>query len=267
MKDAGDEPFVSIVTVVYNGVETLEETIKSIIAQEGVKKQFIVIDGGSTDGTLDIIRKYAAHIDHWMSERDHGIYDAMNKGIDLAKGRWLNFMNSGDRFASSNVLKDFAAMVGADDDFVYGDALAEYPSFTTIFPRVALQDMWKRMPFCHQASFVKTSLARHLKFNLNYRLSADYDFIFRAYKAGKIFRYIDLVVCLFDFKDSASKENRSLSLRERRDIVLKNDGGVYKRMYYAGQLSYTSLAETMKRIVGDKATQTITKLLRQNRTK
>ena len=263
MKDKDDETFVSVITVVYNAGNALEETIQSVIAQRGVKKEFIIIDGGSTDGTLDILRKYEKHIDRWISERDRGIYDAMNKGVDLATGRWLNFMNAGDRFASDQVLSSFMSMVRSEDEFVYGEALVEYPSFSTKFETVGLSQMWKRMPFCHQASFVKTALARQLKFDVSYKLSADYDFIYRAYTSGTQFRHIDLIVCLFDFKHSASKENRYLSLRERMNIVRKNDNGFVKHVYYVMQLQYVALAEKMKHILGDKATQKITKLLRQ----
>lgn len=264
MKEAADETFITIVTVVYNGERTLEDTIRSVIAQVNVKKQYIIIDGGSSDATLSIIKKYADAIDLWISKKDRGIYDAMNKGIDLAKGEWLMFMNSGDRLADTNVLQRFSSMVKPFDEFVYGDALTEYPTFTTVFKRTELSEMWKQMPFCHQASFVKTAVARELRFNLDYKLSADYDFIYRAYKAGKVFRSVDLMVCLFDFKDSASKDNRRRSLNERMNIVLKNDFTVFKQLYYFVQLGYTATAEQIKKLLGNRLTQAITRLLRHN---
>ena len=87
-------PKISVVTVSYNAVETIEETILSIINQTYDKVEYIIIDGGSTDGTVDIIKKYADHLAYWVSEPDKGIYDAMNKGIDVATGDYINFMNS-----------------------------------------------------------------------------------------------------------------------------------------------------------------------------
>ncbi|MCI5136399.1 MAG: glycosyltransferase [Candidatus Electrothrix sp. AW2] len=98
-----DKPLITVITVVFNGVQRLEETILSVIGQTYDNVEYIIIDGGSTDGTLDIIRKYEHAIDYWVSEKDRGIYDAMNKGIDLTTGEWMNFMNAGDSFFSKNI--------------------------------------------------------------------------------------------------------------------------------------------------------------------
>jgi len=94
------KPLISVVTVVYNGEKHLEQTIKSVLDQGYDNIEYIIIDGGSTDGTLEIIKKYEDAIDYWVSESDGGIYDAMNKAISLATGEWINFMNSGDDFFS-----------------------------------------------------------------------------------------------------------------------------------------------------------------------
>jgi glycosyltransferase involved in cell wall biosynthesis len=97
---------ISIITVVYNGVSTIEQTILSVINQTYKNIEYIIIDGSSTDGTVDIIKKYEKHLIYWVSEPDKGIYDAMNKGIRKATGEWLNFMNSGDIFSDISVLKN-----------------------------------------------------------------------------------------------------------------------------------------------------------------
>jgi hypothetical protein len=102
-----EKPLITFVTVVFNGEKFLEKTILSIINQTYDNIEYIIIDGGSTDGTLDIIKKYEQAIDYWVSEKDKGIYDAMNKGIDLATGEWINFMNAGDRLLDFNQAKVF----------------------------------------------------------------------------------------------------------------------------------------------------------------
>ena len=97
-----NNPLISVVTVSYNAVTTIEKTILSVINQNYSNIEYIVIDGGSIDGTVDIIKKYADKITYWVSEPDKGIYDAMNKGIIVATGEWINFMNTGDTFYNEN---------------------------------------------------------------------------------------------------------------------------------------------------------------------
>ena len=115
-------PLVSVVTVVFNGEKYLEETIQSVINQTYDNVEYIIIDGGSTDGTLDIIKKYEDRIDYWVSERDRGIYDAMNKGIDLASGEWINFMNAGDGLDSYSILNEiFSNKINLKIGLIYGN--------------------------------------------------------------------------------------------------------------------------------------------------
>ncbi|HLY96654.1 MAG TPA: glycosyltransferase family 2 protein, partial [Sideroxyarcus sp.] len=103
------KPLITVITVVFNGVATLEHTIRSVIEQTYANVEYIVIDGGSTDGTVDILRKYDADIDYWVSGRDAGIYDAMNKGIALAGGDYIGMLNSDDFFAHPSALEMIAA--------------------------------------------------------------------------------------------------------------------------------------------------------------
>ena len=116
-------PLISVITAVFNGEAHLEETIKSVITQNYTNIEYLIIDGGSTDGTLDIIKKYQEHISYWVSEPDKGVYDGMNKGIKAAKGQWLNFMNSGDIFASPDALEIFYrhCLQNPQKSFFYGN--------------------------------------------------------------------------------------------------------------------------------------------------
>lgn len=121
-KSFSEKPLVSVITVVFNGKEHLEQTIKSVINQSYDNVEYILIDGGSTDGTLDIIRKYEHAIDYWVSEPDSGISDAFNKGVVASTGQWLNFMNCGDRFASADTIQDFADKIDEKADVIFGKA-------------------------------------------------------------------------------------------------------------------------------------------------
>ena len=113
---------ISIITICYNCREDLEQTIQSVIAQSYANKEYIVVDGGSTDGTADVLASYRQHIDILISERDNGIYDALNKGIRLASGEWIICMNAGDVFDDKDVLSNlFQSPIPSDKSFLYSD--------------------------------------------------------------------------------------------------------------------------------------------------
>ena len=111
---------VTVVTVTFNAEDCIEDTILSVINQSYKNIEYIVVDGLSTDGTLDVVRRYADRIDTWMSEKDLGIYDAMNKAIDIASGDWIVFMNAGDSFYNNDVIKDVFENVPEGAELVYG---------------------------------------------------------------------------------------------------------------------------------------------------
>src|SRR5688572_17840000 len=123
-------PLVSVITVSFNAASTIQRTIDSVLALTYPNIEYIIIDGGSTDDTLNLIKQYESQIDYWLSESDNGIYDGMNKGIGAATGEWINFMNCGDRFASAHSL-NFFENIRADADIIYGKAIVEYPGITT----------------------------------------------------------------------------------------------------------------------------------------
>ena len=117
---------ISVVTVCYNAADCIEHTMLSVLNQSYPDIEYIVIDGGSTDGTVDIIKKYADRLAYWVSEPDKGIYDAMNKGIAAASGSYINFMNAGDTFASDSVLAEIVPQINPNSQIVYGDVVLKY---------------------------------------------------------------------------------------------------------------------------------------------
>jgi glycosyltransferase involved in cell wall biosynthesis len=121
----GGRPLLSVITVVLNGAQFLEQTVRSVVGQSGADIEYLIIDGGSGDGTLEIIGRYEDAVDYWLSEPDRGIYDAMNKGVSLARGEWINFMNAGDIFCeASTVERVFSEVQNAGEyDCIYSDTL------------------------------------------------------------------------------------------------------------------------------------------------
>lgn len=113
---------ITVITVVYNGIDYIEDTILSVINQDYSNIEYIIIDGKSDDGTMDIVEKYATKISYWVSESDNGIYDAMNKGIKVATGDWIIFMNCGDYFFSSDIITQVFSQMLIGIDVVYGGA-------------------------------------------------------------------------------------------------------------------------------------------------
>jgi glycosyltransferase involved in cell wall biosynthesis len=186
--------FVTIVTVVFNGEANLEKTIKSIINQSYKNFEYIIVDGNSTDASIDIIRKYNYAIDHWISENDISIYDAMNKGINLASGKWINFMNCGDEFSSLHVLSDiFNSNKISGVHVIYGNHEVIYPDKKKKYVKSGeIEDFWKGSKFCHQASFTNLKSLKSRLFSTQFRLASDFDFFYNFWLSGAKFKYIDL---------------------------------------------------------------------------
>jgi len=191
-------PLVTVVTVVYNAESLIEETIQSVVGQSYEGIEYIVVDGMSTDNTLSIIKRYQGSITHCISEKDRGIYDAMNKAIDIASGKWINFMNAGDVFYSNNTISDiFAKDCLNDASLIYGSHY--WKDFKGNKAHVAVNDlatMWQRIAFSHQSLFSRTSIMKKYKFNLAYDIVADYAFYFHLYMHGYKFINADMPVSI-----------------------------------------------------------------------
>lgn len=222
----------SIVTVVFNGETVIEETILSCLKQDYDLIEYILIDGASTDKTIPIIEKYREKISIVVSEPDSGIYDAMNKGILLATGDWIIFMNAGDTFQKSSVIATIADFIEREHskmDVIYGDTLYSFQGNLLLIRPLALEKIKREMIACHQSTFVKTSLIKENLFNLRYRLAADYEMFYKLYFQKKTFRYINLTISIFNQDDGSTIKNLIQSTKERFSI--QNDNGSFTNRF------------------------------------
>lgn len=257
-----NSPLVTIITVVYNGVESIEATIKSVIGQTFGPFEYLVIDGKSTDGTVEVIDRYRQKIDYFVSEHDQGIYDAMNKGAAVARGEWIIFMNCGDKFAGPDVLMAFSQSNLSDADVVYGDALIVYNTFEKKSTNLPLEEFWKGMPFSHQACFVRRELFEEQPFDTTYRLSSDYDFLYKAYRKKRRFRYLPHLVCIFDYTSGASIRNARQSIKERKAIVLRYGFSIKVWIYYSFFIQYVAWSGRLKKVLGKSFSEWLIKLVK-----
>jgi glycosyltransferase involved in cell wall biosynthesis len=196
-------PLVTIITVVFNGEKYLEQTIQSVINQTYDNVESIVIDGGSTDGTIDIIRKYEEQIDYWVSEPDEGIYDAMNKGIQLSTGKIIGLINSDDWYIQNSISTVVNKYLDCDKNerVVISGAMFRTNANREIKFKVSrnqksLERIKKRMPVNHPATFVSSNTYATIgMFDKNYIISGDYDFIYKAFFSEEV-NFILIDECL-----------------------------------------------------------------------
>lgn len=221
-----NNPLISVVTVSYNAVLTIEQTILSVINQTYPYVEYIIIDGGSTDGTVDVIKKYADRIAYWVSEPDKGIYDAMNKGIKMATGKWINFMNSGDSFYNDDVIKGIQfEKIPSKVRVIYGDNMRLWKSGQKEYHYAYPIDMISRKIIgCHQSVFVSLLDKEDVYFDMKYKLCADYNQIYNFYrKYGKItFIYKSLPVSVYEFEEGVSSVLKSKCMKEKMSIHIQN---------------------------------------------
>ena len=220
------EPLVSIITVCRNANQALCQTARSVLDQKDCPIEYIIVDGASTDGTMDTLRQLERECAErgiamrWVSEPDRGIYDAMNKGCRMACGQWLNFMNAGDTFVSPETISRMGLEdVGQEIDIVYGN-VNKVMAFGTIETRPApLNLLERKMALCHQAAFVRSALVIDHPYDLRYPVAADYEFFYWAYKRGKRFLWVDKTVANFESEGGFSQQNR---LRMNREFARIN---------------------------------------------
>ncbi|GHU63982.1 glycosyl transferase [Bacteroidia bacterium] len=226
----------SIITVTYNASQWLGRTIQSILSQ-GVLSQagieYIIVDGGSTDGTLDIIRKYEANISRWISEPDTGLYDAMNKGLKLATGDYVWFINAGDMIYSENTVREITGLFDREHlpDIIYGETeMVDAAGNSLGMRRLKAPEKltWKSfkmgMLVSHQSFIVRRTIA--VNYDLAYKYASDIDWCIRCLKKAETVFNTHLILSRF-LEAGLSAANRKDSLKERYRMMCHYYGKIF----------------------------------------
>jgi len=246
-------PKVSVVTVCFNMAGEVARTLDSALAQDYPNLELVVIDGGSTDGSREIVAGYGSRLGYWVSERDRNLYDGMNKGVAAATGEWILFMNAGDHFAASNVLSCVFAGSRDDADVLYGHHVRRYVErgIDRAMPAESPEVLPRRMHCSHQAMLMRRRLLLDRPFALDL-LTADYAVILAAYVNGKKFRLVDCVIAI-TAQGGRSDSQRFQALRERMILVRKSGLMTAGVAFHYGRLYLrTATALILKRLLPEK---------------
>lgn len=222
-------PMFSIITICYNAASDIERTLQSVVAQTYRNIEYIVIDGASTDKTLDIISKYSAEVSQMVSEKDGGLYDAMNKGLSLATGEYVCFLNAGDSFFEEKTLEKIVqGLDGSTPDLIYGDtALVDKNGLFLRMRRLSPPEKltWKSfrrgMLVCHQAFIPRRTIAP--MYDLSYKYSSDFDWCIKIMKHCTKIHNTHLTLINY-LNEGLTTKNHKASLRERYHIMNRHYG-------------------------------------------
>ena len=219
-----DGPRITVVTVCLNAVASIERTLSSVVGQGYPRLEYVIVDGGSTDGTIDIIRRYETRLAAWSSEPDRGISDAFNKGIRRATGEVIGLVSADDYLPEGTLQRVAAAwLAAARPDVLYGNSLVVYPDgsgATTVHPDRDFSAVWRRTPVKHSSTWItRRAYERYGGYGLRWRLAMDYELILRFHLRGARFHYEDAVLGAFQLGGRNDVDYRAAA-RELRDISI-----------------------------------------------
>lgn len=255
---------ITIITICYNCVNEIEKTIQSVISQSYDNIEYIIIDGLSIDGTIDIVKKYQPKIDFFLSERDRGIYDAMNKGILAASGDYIIFMNAGDSFVNKKILEDVVNNVDFHEDIIYGAVNKCLEDCYYVYKPFPLDEMKRHMILPHQGTFVKTSYHKRHLFDISYKSSGDYHFFYTAYyEHNATFKEINFVIADFEDEYGMSKDNFKKARLEDLKIWGK-EKNLYTIFKTYAWFAYRDLKNLIKKFVSEDRRKSLRNLQLKN---
>ncbi len=242
-------PKVTIVTVVFNASDEIETTLKSIISQSYPNKEIIVIDGGSTDGTIELVEKYIDRIDQFKSEKDNGIYDAMNKGIKYSSGDWICFMNAGDTFFSKKTIQNIFDKEEISHDILAGDCIADYKSFTKLLKVKDISEINYGMIFCHQAVIVRADIYREKMFDISYKIASDFNFFYWCHLSNKKIRIYDFPFSIITTGGVSDTMKFKVILENRKILRHFSKTNLYIEFKYLLKIIWTLIKSLIEAIL------------------
>lgn len=248
-KSLPDKPLITVVTAVFNGEKYLEETILSVVNQGYDNVEFIIIDGGSTDGTLDIVKKYQDRIDYWISEPDKGISDAFNKGISLSTGIMVGLINSDDWYEPDTTELIASVISAGSVDIVHGQL--QYWQDGKKARLVSGDDrlLDKDMTVNHMTVFVKRTLYQAIGlFSREFRYAMDYELLLRAKKAGAGFYYLDKCLANMRLGGVSDIRWRGALLEVARAKALHSNSSYNPKFYYVYQLTKSCMRRILEKL-------------------
>lgn len=229
------KPLVSVITVCYNSAHLLQRTIKSLRLQTYSEIEYIVIDGASKDNTKQIIKENQDIINLWISEPDNGLYYAMNKGLDLANGDYVIYINAGDMFSSPDTLEKVFANHQDDVDIYYGDTMIlaenqkEIGSRRLNPPKQLTKNSFRwGMTVCHQSIFIKRTIAP--KYNTSYRITADYDWVLTSIENAK--KIVNTNTYISKFLSGGLSSKHIVKANKERFRIMRNHYGLITTLWY-----------------------------------
>ena len=249
----------SIIVVSLNTKSKFIKTFNSIVNQKFKNYEIIVVDGGSTDGTINEIHKRKRKIHKYIIGKDKGIYDAMNKGIRYSNGSWIIFLNSGDKFFTNNILYKINKKNLDYYEIVYGNTAISKNTFKYRVKSKNFKRNTYFMPFCHQSVFTKKKLFKFKKFNTKYKLASDFDFYYYNFKKSKKFHKIDNIISEIE-PGGVSDTNRILVYKEYKKIYEKYNINYINPPVYFLSILYYRIGQMLKIILGNHLTNWILKV-------
>tara|TARA_E500000178_G_C16973163_1_gene731978 strand:- start:560 stop:1342 length:783 start_codon:yes stop_codon:yes gene_type:complete len=234
---------LSIIIVSLNTKKALKRTLKSCFQQDRKDVEIIVVDGLSNDGSVQEILKFKNKISKIIIQKDRGIYDAMNKGINICKSDWIIFMNSGDKFCNTNVVNRFKKFKKKDADIIFGNTIIKNDKFRYLVEGSKFQKNSVLMPFCHQSTITKTKVLKKFLFNIKYNISADFDFFYRCLINNCNFKKYNDVIAEVS-SGGLSDQKRQIVFNENIRILKK-----YNKIRCIGILYCFKFLEILKSLI------------------